>query len=261
MRLEQEAQTETYAKARAYYTARESEHEWSRYPRPDADPVVQGIRYMSFMLPVYDDGFAKMKEFYSIEKNAFMIAVAALSLAAYNETGHVSFRWTYQNRESTADSNIIGMLARDITVYADLKEGMTVGSFLEEIREQVMIGISYSCYPHANAVADSELSLCVIYQSELGEEEQNTVLNLRGVELPRPCDSNEALIDMEIYDREEGTEIVFNYLPLCYKEESMNRFRRIIMKAAALLVQYAEEPKREIDWLLEVIMEARPDPA
>ena len=261
LRLEQEAQTETYAKARAYYTARESEHEWSRYPRPDADPVVQGIRYMSFMLPVYDDGFAKMKEFYSIEKNAFMIAVAALSLAAYNETGHVSFRWTYQNRESTADSNIIGMLARDITVYADLKEGMTVGSFLEEIREQVMIGISYSCYPHANAVADSEMSLCVIYQSELGDEEQNTVLNLRGVELPRPFDSNEALIDMEIYDREEGTEIVLNYLPLCYREESMNRFRRIVMKAAALLVQYAEEPKREIDWLLEAIMEARPDPA
>ena len=41
----------------------------------------------------------------------------------------------------------------------------------------------------------------------------------------------------------------------------MNRFRRIVMKAAALLVQYAEEPKREIDWLLEAIMEARPDPA
>jgi serine/threonine-protein kinase len=77
----------------------------------------------------------------------------------------------------------------------------------------------------------------------------------------RSSDSNEALIDMEIYDREEGTEIVFNYLPLCYKEESMNRFRRIVMKAAALLVQYAEEPKREIDWLLEAIMEARPDPA
>ena len=125
----------------------------------------------------------------------------------------------------------------------------------------MMIGISYSCYPHANAVADSEMSLCVIYQSELGDEEQNTVLNLRGVELPRPFDSNEALIDMEIYDREEGTEIVLNYLPLCYREESMNRFRRIIMKAAALLVQYAEEPKREIDRLLEAVREARPDPA
>ena len=134
--------------------------------------------------------------------------------------------------ESTADSNIIGMLARDITVYVDLKEGMTIGSFLEEIREQVMIGISYSCYPHANVVPDSDLSLCVIYQSELGEEEQNTVLSLRGVELPSPCDSNEALIDMEIYDTEEGTEIVFSYLPLCYKEESMNRFRRMVMKSA-----------------------------
>ena len=54
---------------------------------------------------------------------------------------------------------------------------------------------------------------------------------------------------------------MLNYLPLCYREESMNRFRRIVMKAAALLVQYAEEPKREIDWLLEAIMEARPDPA
>ena len=41
----------------------------------------------------------------------------------------------------------------------------------------------------------------------------------------------------------------------------MNRFRRMVMKSAALLVQYAEEPKREIDRLLEAVREARPDPA
>ena len=254
-RLEEELRTETYLKAKEYYEQKEREHEWSRYPRMDGPLIIKDLKYMSFLLPVYEEGFQRMLELYSIGKNAFMIAAAALSLAAYNDAAHLSFAWVYHNRENAAESNIMGMLARVLTVYVDLIEGMTLKSFLEEIREQVMIGISYSCYPHANVTAESDLSLCVIYQSELGEEEQSTVLNLKGEELPNPCDSNEALIDMEIYDTEEGTEILFSYLPHCYKEESMNRFRRMVMKSAALLVQYAKEPDREIAGLLDIIKE------
>ena len=256
-RLEEELGTETYEKAKEYYEQKEREHVWSRYPKMDGPLIIKDLKYMSFLLPVYEDGFDKIMELYSIGKNAFMIAAAALSLAAYNDAKHLSFAWVYHNRESAAAGNIFGMLARVLTVYVDLKEGMTLKSFLEEIREQLMIGISYSCYPHANVTPESDLSLCVIYQPELGGEEQSTVLGLKGEELPNPFDCNEALIDMEIYDTEEGTEIVFSYLPHCYKEESMNRFRRMVMKSAALLVQYAKEPDRGITKLLDVIKEDR----
>lgn len=252
-RLEEETLTDTYAKAKEYYTARESEHEWTRHPKLDGDVVVKGLKYMSFLLPVYESGFAKISELYSIGKNALMIAASALSLAAYNDAVHISLQWTYNARESVMEQDIIGMLARDITFYIDIEEGMTVGSFLKEVREQVMLGLSYSCYPHTNLLPDSCLSLYVIYQPELGDEEQNTVLGLKREVLPNPYDTNEALLDMEIYDTDNGTELVFSYIPSCFKDESMNRFRRMIMKSAALLVQYAEEPEHEIDKLLSVI--------
>ena len=256
-RLEDELSTETYIKAREYHEQKQREHEWSRYPQMDGPLMVQGIKDMSFLLPVYEEGFERMSELYSIGKNAFMIATAVLSLAAYNDARHISFRWTYNNREYAYQGNIFGMLARDLTVYADLKEGMTIKGFLDEIREQVMTGISYSCYPHENVVADSDLSLLVIYQSEHWEEGRNTLLDLRGEELPNPCAANDSLITMEVYETEEGTEVLFSYLPHCYKEESMNRFRRMIMKSAALLVQYAKEPDRRITKLLDVIKEDR----
>ncbi|MBE5847088.1 MAG: hypothetical protein E7300_05360 [Lachnospiraceae bacterium] len=51
-RLEEKTHTDIYAKAKEYYTARENEHEWSRYPRLDGSVAVKGVKFMSFLLPV-----------------------------------------------------------------------------------------------------------------------------------------------------------------------------------------------------------------
>ena len=253
-RLERASELSACAEAGAYYTAREKAHEWSRYPRLDGKPVFDGVKSISFLLPVDEAGFAKMTELYSIRKNTFMLAVSTLSLAAYNAAEHISMKWTYNGRESKMEEDIVGMLIRDITFYLDLEEGMTLGGFLKEVKDQERLGLSYSRYPHTNPVREPNMSLYVIYQSELGEEE-NTVLNLTGEELPNPDNTMEELMDMEIYDTEEGTEVKLFYLPSCYQENSIQRFRRMIMKSAALLMQYAEEPGREIAQLLSVIRE------
>ena len=63
-----------------------------------------------------------MSELYSVGKNAFMVAMSVLSLAAYNDAEHISLRWTYNGRESGVEDDIMGMLIRDITFYIDLKE-------------------------------------------------------------------------------------------------------------------------------------------
>lgn len=245
-RLEQESRTATYAKAREYYTAREHEHEWSRYPRLDGVPVVRGLGSISFLLPVDDRGYAKMTELYSIGKNAFVVAASVLSLAAYNDAEHISLKWTYHARESEIENDIMGMLIRDITFYIDLTAGMTLGDFLQEVRKQIMLGISYSCYP-VTAITDSpNMSLCVNCQQEPDKDELADVLKMTEEEIPAIYDSNDNLINVELYEQEDRDEITINYLPSCYKEESMQRFRRMIMKSAALMVQHAGESGREI---------------
>jgi|GEM_PF-2363382 len=148
---------------------------------------------------------------------------------------------------------------RCITCYIDLKEGMTIGDFLKEVRKEIALSLSYSCYPHTNMLPEPNMSFCVIYQKEYADGgDTDTLLGQKLVELPKHSDSNESLIDMEIYEAEEGTEIVLTYIPSCYTDESMNRFRRMIMKSAALLVRYAEEPEYELDRLLSIIKDDNP---
>lgn len=252
-RLENEAATEIYAKAKEYYTTREAEHTWSKHPKLDGKPVVRGLGQLSFLLPVHDEGFAKLMEHYSVGKNGFMVASSVLTLAAYNDVRYISLQWTYNGRESAIENNIMGMLIRDITFYIELKKGMTVESFLREVREQMMQGLSYSCYPHTNLIKEPNMSLCIIYQSDFISENKNNEVSYYEEELPNPFNTNENLMDMEIYDVEEGTEIVLTYLPSCYKDESIQRFRHMIMKSAALLAQYAEEPWKEIDQIVSEI--------
>ena len=146
-RLEREALTENYAKGREYYAAREAAQEWSSWPKTDRESPIMDLEGISFVLPVDEEGYGSVQERYSIGKNAFFTAAAALALAAYNETEHISILWTYNGRESREEDNIIGMLIRDVPFFIDLDEGMTVGAFFKEVREQMVLGLSYSSYP------------------------------------------------------------------------------------------------------------------
>ena len=244
--------TEIYREAGEFYSARENEHDWSRYPRLDGEVTLRGLGTISFTLPVYEDGLRKLKELYSIGKNACMIAASVLSLAAYNEAEHISLQWVYNGRETVEEENVLGMLIRDIILYIDLEKGMTLEAFFKEIRKQVRTGLSYSCYPHYNLMTEPSMSLFVLYQSWFDEEEENKLPEVEEQELPNPYDTNEALIDLEIYDEEETRGIV-TYVPSCYKEESVNRFCRMIKKSLELLVKYAEEPVWKISHLVSVI--------
>lgn len=251
-RLEKESVTDVYAKAREYYTNRESAHEWSCYPKPDHNSSSVDIASISFPLPVSDRGYAKLKELYSLGKNSFFVGMAALALAAYNDAEHISILWTYNGRKSREEENIIGMLIRDITFYVDLTEGMTVGDYLKEVRDQMVLGLSYSSYQHANFIRSN--SLCVIYQSGLGKTEDGG-LKLIEEKLPQHYAANDNTLDLEIYDNENGTDIELIYIPSLYEEASMQRFRRMIMKTATLLVRYADEPDHELDRIISVIKE------
>ena len=156
------------------------------------------------------------------------------------------------------EGNIIGMLIRDITFYIDLERGMTVEDFLGEVRKQIMLGLSYSCYPHTNLIDEPNMCLCVIYHSQFGKNEnmineEMKQLKMIEEELPNPYDTNEDLMDMEICDTKEGTEITITCLPSCYKDESIDRFCRMITKSAQLLVKYAKTPGRRVAQLISDI--------
>lgn len=101
------------------------------------------------------------------------------------------------------------------------------------------------------------MSLCVNYLPEPDEgedeEEETGILKMTEKEIPVHYDSNDDLINVVICGGEEGDEVEMYYLPSCYREESMHRFRRMIMKSAALMVQYAEEPGRKVAQLISDI--------
>lgn len=244
-RLEQESRTENYAKAREYYLAREDSRDWARTPVVDHASSAIDCDGTTFILPVDEEGYQSLQDRYGIGRNAFFVGIAAFAMAAYNKVNDVSILWTYNGRGSKEDDRIVGMMIRDITFYLSLKEGMTVGDFFREVRDQMVLGLSYCSYPHANMIEDQ--TLCILYQSGLGELDRLSELGFVGEELPEPFAGNDNLIDLEIYDTESGTQVELNYIPSCYEEESMQRFRRLIMKTAALFVQYAQEPDRQLE--------------
>ncbi|MBR0092560.1 MAG: AMP-binding protein [Lachnospiraceae bacterium] len=250
-RLEMEQLTDNYAKARDYYTAREETRDWSRYPKPDHESSVKDLGGISFILPVAEEGYETIQKLYSVGKNGFFTGAAALALAAYNDEKYISVQWTYNGREGSDDSNIIGMLIRDITFYIEFEEGMTIGEFFREVKDQMITGLSYSSYPHANYIDYS--SLCILYQSFQGETEGNGTLQWKEEELPKPYAANDNMIDLEIRDTENGTQFDLLYLPSSYEEESMQRFRRMLMKSACLLVQYAKDSDRKLQTLISMM--------
>ena len=50
------------------------------------------------------------------------------------------------------------------------------------------------------------------------------------------------LLDIEIHETPDGCKLFMEYNASCYTEESINKFRRILTRAACMIAEKADDP-------------------
>ncbi|MCR5302900.1 MAG: AMP-binding protein [Lachnospiraceae bacterium] len=246
-----EESSDLYREAKEYYAKVLDNVAWDCFPKIDHEITVNGYGNITTIIPVEDIAFDKLQKQYGITKTAFFITAALITIATYNKSDDIRVSWIFNGREKESDRNIVGTLIRNLFVGIRFKRDTTIGSLYKDVLQQIEKGIVYSCYPYPGPehVNDEGIDASIIYQSDLRTITRDNRLEYFPLEIPKNHEAADNLMDIEIQETEDGCMLYMDYIAECYEPSSINRFKKIFLKTACLLVQYADEPDSLTDRL------------
>jgi hypothetical protein len=149
--------------------------------------------------------------------------------------------WIYHGRDDLASKSSVGLLFRELSVALRLRDKISLRDIFTETHNQVRDGIKYSCYPYMASVPQDEEGdiTCVIYQKDIREGEDFTEINMREVEIAHNNAAAQSVLDIQIYDSEDGLEYEFDYAAGRYEKETMSEFQKLFQSVVAAIVNNA----------------------
>jgi len=173
---------------------------------------------------------------YKVGKSGIIAAAIAVALYAYNGNPDISFIWTYSNRSSSEQANMVGLLICDLPFVFRLKECGTIEDLISKVREQTMGGMAHSgVFIHKNDRAVLDDSVCLLYQSGIYDAEGGDLpIKIEEEELTG-YDAAENALDFEFLEKKDSLELLTYFNASLYKEESILRFRGMFEKALEII--------------------------
>ena len=173
-----------------------------------------------------------------VSRNEFYIAATLLAIAINTNKNDVHVSWIYNGRDDLASTSSVGLLCRELSVALRLNNKTTLRDIFTEIHEQVRNGIKYSCYPYmATVPQDDEGDIaCVLYQRNIREADDFNGMNVKKVEIAQNNAAAQSVLDVQIYDDEDGLQYVFDYAASRYKQETMTEFQNLFKRVIAAIV-------------------------
>lgn len=235
---EEKKKSPLFEEAKDYYEELLGRYDWDTRLKADVETYKNTYGNMSAMIPVDEPSYKKLEDMYNVGKNAFYIAVAALSMAAYNGSDNVRVSWVYNGRHAASEKNVVGALLRDLYVWIRLDDKKMLKDLFNDVKTQVDKNIYYSFYPYPGPVDFS-----VIYQANLRSVAAIGMLEFTVAEIPNKNDCADNLLDIEIHETDEGCRLYMDYNASVYKEESIYRFKKMFLKTACLLMENLDKPE------------------
>lgn len=177
-----------------------------------------------------------------VGKNEFYICATVLAIARYNGGGNVAFTWTWNGRSDLRFMRTVGLLIRDLPVAIRLSPEMKVSEVLGECERQVLFGIAHGRCSYGMAqMGGEEDQLCFMYQGDMYDVDANEIaVRCENLEIPSQAANN--ILDVELCDGADGAEVLLDYDGGKYSAESMEKFARLIVDSAGMILKTAENP-------------------
>ena len=183
-----------------------------------------------------------------------------MALAAQTRSSDVHISWIYNGRVGKLEKDLVGLVIKDIDLWIRLLDEMTLSDFLRTIVKKIKMGMTYYDYDYriieeGNQVVSDDI-VCVIYQSNLLEFNTEGRLKYQIIDLPNKYGAAENIIDVELRDGDIYPRLDIKYNSALYNVETIDSFKKMIVKSALRLAEYADKPETKI---MTLINERKPN--
>jgi hypothetical protein len=230
--------TDFYKESRQYHENTYGNEKWTAYPKFDTitqENKLDSISCSETISPVH---ISSVEKKYMVSRNEFFIAAALLAIAINTNKNDVHVSWVYNGRDDLASTSSVGLLCRELSVALRLDNKSNLHEIFTEIHEQVQNGIKYSCYPYMSTIPQDEEGdiACVLYQRDIREADDFDGMNVNKVEIAHNNAAAQSVLDIQIFDNEDGLQYVFDYTVGRYNQETMSEFQNLFKRVVASIV-------------------------
>ena len=230
--------TDFYQESRQYHENTYGNVKWTTYPKFDRKTEENKLDSFSCNETISPVHISSVEKKFMVSRNEFFIAVALLAIAINTNKNDVHVSWVYNGRDDLASKSSVGLLCRELSVALRLRDKANLRDIFAEIHKQVRDGIKYSCYPYmANMPQDERGDIaCVIYQRDLREAEDFVGINVKPVEIAHNNAAAQSVLDIQIFDGDDGLKYVFDYEAGRYEKETMFELQTLFKRVVAAIV-------------------------
>ena len=230
--------TDFYQESRKYHENTYGNIKWTTYPKFDRITEENKLDSLSCSEKILPSHLSSVEKKFMVSRNELFIAVALLTIAINTNKNNVHVSWVYNGRDDLDSTHSTGLLCRELSVALQLQNKTNLRDIFTETHKQVRNGIKYSCYPYMATIPQDEEGdiACVIYQRDFREVENFMGINVETVEIAHNNAAAQSVLDIQIFDSEEGLEYVFEYAASRYEQETMNEFKNLFKRVVATIV-------------------------
>ena len=230
--------TEFYEESRQYHENTYGSIKWTTCPKFDKKSSGNELGSLSCKETISPVHISSIEKKFMVSRNEFFIAATLLAIAIQTNKNDVHVSWVYNGRDDLASASSVGLLYRELSVALKLHNKTNLRDIFTEIHEQVRNGIKYSCYPYMATVPQDDYGdiTCVLYQKNIREANDFEGMNAQKVKIAHNNAAAESVLDICIYDDEDGLQYEFDYTASRYKTETMSEFQNLFRRVIATIV-------------------------
>ncbi|MEG0272176.1 MAG: AMP-binding protein [Hydrogenoanaerobacterium sp.] len=187
-----------------------------------------------------------------VSNNVLFAAITALALARHSKKSCVNFEWVYNGRSSVSHISTVGLLFNILPLSVQLSDNLSFSELLEDIVEQVRLGIQYGCvhYVSTKFQSQKDYAVAVIYQDKMRDfatlcGEEVTALPIHNAYAAANC-----ALDIEITQEENETQLWFHYNNKQFDKSFMEELINIWGEIAKKLLTSADMKELHVNDLI-----------
>lgn len=225
------------------------------HPTPDMAPHEEEIPMegrFTTDLSSLQEAMTALQEKEHVSRYELICLATALAIADYCGTESAALTWAYLGRETAGEQTVFGSLHRDIPLKID--KAASARALISQVKDRMYEGIVHSEYPYTLMAPQNE-----VWNYAVNVIEEPDILGVIA-DSPIPCslvvDDDDAprmaytMLDVEIHE-EDGLSLQLKFSASHYRQSSMRRFARLILRNIEWLLGRHQDITNELKGLLE----------
>ena len=238
--------TEAYSSDAAYFRSHYDKDGWHTRPQPDYDNAKENIlESITGNFKFSENRVANLCQHYSLGKNEFYAAAAALAIAKYNNAQNVMLSWVWNGREKVSEQRSIGLFYKDFPIAFTIDDKTKLKDLLMQAKEQTLESIAHGSLSYFDRIGlyQGHEVLCLLYQGDMYADYKYSSFmqsadSMETDEFPSACGNSP---ELEILDSRTEFGFILDYNAAQYKKESMEKFLRLFASSCEMLLRENDE--------------------